>query len=95
MKHLLKYQEWQTPYGWETGDTSDLVNGSNTWWYPTRMLGIAPADYVLLLKDTFHADKIRYFPDKNLLIFHWKNYSDCHKFTFFINQEARKRRFMI
>lgn len=95
MSHLLKYKEWQTPYGWETGDTSDLAHGSNTWWYPARMLGIPPADYVLLLKDIFHADKIRYFRDTNLLIFHWKDYSDCMKFTRFINQEAVKRKFMI
>ena len=51
MSHLLKYKEWQTPYGWEAGDTSDLAHDSNTWWYPARMLGIPPADYVLLLKE--------------------------------------------
>ena len=94
MSHLLKYKEWQTPYGWETGDTSDLAHGSNTWWYPARMLNITPADYVLLLKDTYNA-KVRYFPDENLLIFHWKSYSDCMRFTKFINQEAIKRKFMI
>lgn len=95
MSHLLKYKEWQTPYGWEAGDTSDLVHDSNTWWYPARMLGIPPADYVLLLKNEFNVSKMTYFKDKNLLVFHWKNYNDCCRFVKFINQEAIKRRFFI
>ena len=47
------------------------------------------------LKPKYIHDKIRYFPEKNLLIFHWKEYSNCAKFTRFINQEAVKRKFMI
>ena len=95
MAHLLKYKEWETPYGWHTGDTTDLANGSNFWWYPARMLEISPVDYVLLLINEFHVDSIRYFKESNVLTFYWKKYSDCNKFTKFINQEAIKRKFMI
>ena len=73
MSHLLKYKEWEAPYGWHAGDTSDLAHGSNTWWYPARMLDISPADYVVLLIKEFKVSKIRYFKDKNVLIFYWKN----------------------
>ena len=53
MAHLLKYKEWETPYGWHTGDTTDLANGSNFWWYPARMLEISPSDYVTHIKFCF------------------------------------------
>ena len=95
MSHLLKYTDWESNGKWYSGDVSDLGNGSNYWWIPARMLGIELTDFVLLLKDIFHIDKIHYNKDKNVLCYSWKNYVDCHKYTLFINREARNRKFMI
>lgn len=95
MSHLLKYTEWEQNGKWYSGDISDLAHGSNFWWLPARMLEMELTDYVLLLKDKFHAQNFRYLSEPNLLLFDWKNYSDCHKFTLYINNEARKRKFFI
>ena len=95
MNHLLKYSEWESAQGWNSGDISDLAHGSNYWWLPARMLDISLTDYVLLLKNKFNAKNFKYFKDKNLLLWQWESYKDCHSFTLYINSEARKRKFFI
>ena len=49
--HLMKYTEWESPSGWHSGDVSDLAHMSNAWWYPARLLGLSPADYILFLNE--------------------------------------------
>lgn len=97
MSHLLKYTEWQSGTGdWYTGDVSKLSEDSNAWWHVPRMLNISLTDYILLLKDKFHAVDFKFFPENNcLLLWRWKNYNDCHNFTLFVNREAKKRKFFI
>lgn len=97
MSHLLKYTEWQSANGqWHTGDTTRLAKGSNYWWHIPRMLNISLTDYILLLKDKFHATNFKFFPDNEcLLLWDWQNYNDCHNFTLFVNREARNRKFFI
>ena len=95
MAHILKYTEWESISGWHTGDVSSLAKNSNAWWLPARMLQITPADFILLLKDKFHAYDFSYYKNSNLLLWHWKTYDDCHKFTLYINKEAKKRQFFI
>ena len=91
MSHLMKYTEWESATGWHCGDVSDLAHGSNFWWHPARMLNIELTDYILMLKDKFHAVNFSY--ENNVLLWNWKNYSDCHNFVLFINREAKKRSF--
>lgn len=92
---LLKYTEWESASGWHCGDVSDLAHGSNSWWYPARAMRISIEDYILLLKDKFHAKNFVYFKDKNLLLWQWENYIDCHKFCLVVNAAARQNKFMI
>lgn len=94
MSHLLKFTEWESNGKWHCNDVSDLGHGSGYWWHPARMLNISLTDYVLLLKDKFHAVNFK-FPNQNILLWEWQSYSDCHKFTLFINTEARKRKYFI
>ena len=90
MKHILKLTEWQSPTGqWHTWDVYAK------WWYIPRMLNIPPCDFILLLKNKFKAINIRYHKENNYLAWDWENYSDCHKFTLWVNNEARKRSFFI
>lgn len=95
MSHLLKLTEWESPTGWHCGDTSDLANGSGYWWHIPRMLGIELSDYIFLLKDNFHATNFSYNKEKNVLLWHWKNYADCHKFVLYVNKKSRERSFFI
>ena len=95
MKHILKYTEWESSSGWHSGDISDLANNSNYWGLPAQMLGISLCNYILLLVNKFNAINLEYFEDKNLLFWQWKNYIDCHKFTQWINQQAKKNKFYI
>lgn len=95
MSHLLKFTEWESSSGWHCNDTSDLTNGSGYWWNVPRMLNIELTDYIILLKDKFNAVNFTYNIEKNVLLWKWENYSDCHKFTLFVNNEARKRKFFI
>lgn len=95
MSHLLKLTEWQGSSGkWYAADVSDLAHGSGCWWHVPRMLNIELTDYVLLLKDKYHATNIKYDIESNMLFWDW-TYQDCHKFLLFINREAIKRKFFI
>ena len=96
MSHLLKFTEWQDILGdWYCNDVSDLGHGSGYWWNVPRMLNMELTDYVLLLKDKFHAKNLKYYKDVNLLVWNWDNYKDCHDFTLFVNRESRKRKFFV
>lgn len=95
MSHLLKFTEWQSGDKWHTGDTSDLAHGSNYWWNVPRMLGIELSDYILLLKNKFNATNFHYNPKYNVLLWDWNSYSDCHRFTLYVNKEAKNRQFFV
>ena len=94
MSHLLKLSEWEQNEKWHCNDVSDLGHGSGFWWHIPRMLGISLTDYVLLLKDKFHAVNFK-FPNQNILLWDWQSYTDCHNFVRFINNEAKKRKYFI
>lgn len=82
----MKFSEWQGGAGeWRAADTTTWT----PWWYPARILGIEITDYILLLKNKYNARNFRYFPEKNLLIWDWKNYTDCHSFVLYINRMSK------
>lgn len=94
MAHLYKTSEWQSPSGaWYVADTSDLAHDSAAWWIPARFLKISLEEYILLLKDTYNATIDKFYPESNegksLLLFHWDNYSDAHKYLLWVNRMAR------
>ena len=96
MSHILKYTEWQSPTGnWYANDVSDLAHGSGSWWHVPRMLQISLTDYILLLKNKYNATDFSYIKERNVLLWHWNNYNDCHKFILYINKEAKNRKFFI
>ena len=94
MSHLLKFTVWEQNGKWHCNDVSDLGHGSGYWWHSARMLGISLTDYVLLLKDEFHAVNFS-FPNQKILLWDWQSYTDCSRFANFINKEARKRKYFI
>ena len=93
---LLKYVEWQDASGsWLCNDTSDLCSIRAKWWAPARMLNSSPAEFVQLLIEQFHPDRIKYFQDTDVLVYSWKNINDMRKYKNWLNAQARKHNFII
>jgi hypothetical protein len=96
MSHVYRVSEWQSPTGsWHCGDVENLAGGSNNWWLPCRLLGMAPADFVLMLKETFNASHISYNLEKNVLLYSWDKQEDERKYKNWINSMSRKANFII
>lgn len=96
MAHLYEVSEWQSHTGrWHCNDVKDLAGISGKWWVPARMLGISLVDFILLLKDEFKADIESYYEPNDVLLFSWKNQSDCHRYVLWINSMARKGNYII
>lgn len=92
--HILKLSEWQSGTGkWHCGDVEDLAHDSGRWWYPCRLLGISPVEYILLLKDKYHASNFSFRND--MLLFSWEKQQDMRKFKNDINKLAREKKFMV
>ena len=92
---MYKASEWESAGYWYVSDVSNLANNSGAWWIPVRILGLSLTDYILLLKDDFHATQFKFFDygeDKNnsLLLFKFNNYTDSHKYLLYINRKARE-----
>ena len=92
--HLYKASEWESASGhWYVADTSDLVNDSAAWWIPARLLNLTLKDYIDLLVNTYNATIDGFYPESNkgksLLVFHWEQYNDAHKYLLWINRMAR------
>lgn len=100
MAHMYKASEWtDASRKWHVADTSDLANDSAAWWIPARILGLSLVDFVLLLKNEYNANIIRWYPDSNngksLLLFNWNNYNDAHRYLLYINRIARNKNWTI
>lgn len=96
MSHILKMSVWKSSSDrWFCADVEDLGHDSALWWYPARLLGISLTDYVLLLKDKYHATNFHY--NKNILVFSWTEENKIYatKFKNDINALARKKNFRV
>lgn len=93
MSRVYKASEWIVGNNWYVADTSDLANDSAAWWIPARFLDITLEDYILKLHNEYNAIIDKFYPESNngksLLIFHWDNYNDAHKYLLWINRMAR------
>lgn len=96
MKHIMKFSEWQDANGkWHTGDCTDLGHNSNVWYNVPRMLGMDLCDFILLLKNEYKASDFSFYEKSGFLTWRWNNYNDCHRYTLFVNREAKKRNFYV
>lgn len=92
---IYKMTEWQSPTGmWHCADVSNLSGNSSSWWIPSRVLGISPADFVLLLINEFNA-KVSYSKEHEFLHYYWEKQSDMRKFKNYVNTAARRSNFLI
>ena len=96
MPTLLRYEPWDDGFGnYHVNDCTDLSSIRGLWWVPARMLGISPAEYVELLITRFKVDKIKYIQEADVLIYSWNSLQRARDFKNWLNQEARKRNFVI
>lgn len=90
----MKLTSFQSASGhWFAGDYTDLANNSNHWMVLVRKLNIAPADFVDLLLNEYHAtieswsysekEEDRFFN----LIYYFKESRDCEKFKRDMNKK--------
>lgn len=95
MAHLYRMSEWEGCSGhWFVNDLEELSSVSSKWWTPVRMLGMTPNEYVLMLKNKFHANYISYTKESNVLIFSFKTQAEARVFKNYMNKEARKRNYI-
>lgn len=92
---LLRYEEWGESGRWYCNDTSDMCSVRALWWAPARMLGISPAEYVKLLIDQFHPDRIAYCEKADVLVYSWRKQADMRAFKNWLNAQARKHNYII
>ena len=95
MTHIYKVEEWECNGRWYVGDLSNLPAGSNLWWYAPAAANLSPIDYVKLLIEKFGVKYIHFNSEANVLIFAFDSLVDCRKYKTFINQLARKNKFLI
>lgn len=94
MAHIYKMEEWENAGRWYCGDVSALAANSNLWWYVPCLLNLSPVEYVLLLKDKFHATGFKYNSSSDVLIFYFLSLEDCRKFKNYVNKQARDKNFV-
>lgn len=99
MARIYKASEWNIGKNWYVADVSDLANDSAAWWIPARFLNLSLEDYIIKLKDEYNAIIDKFSPESNngksLLIFHWNNYNDAHKYLLWVNRMARNHNWTI
>ena len=87
----IKLTEWQeADKSWHAADISAVGQGSSCWWLVPRALKMPLEDYVQLLVTKYKPDKIKYFPDADVLTYSWKSQAAMRKFKNEINAMLRK-----
>ena len=96
MAQILKVDEWKSPAGiWRVADV-------HTWTNWRALAGVFDVDYdglIELLTSKYKAtiDSFITYDDKrdSLLIFHFNEYANAHKFKLDVNRIARKKNYLI
>lgn len=92
---LYQMKAWNSISGWHCGCVDKLGQNSNAWWYPARILGISPAEFISLLLEEYKPDRISYNLDKNVLLYSFKSEIAMKKYMNFINKKAREVNFQV
>jgi hypothetical protein len=93
---LYKCTEWQGATGkWNCNCVDNLAGGSGTWYYPARILGVSPAEFISLLIKDFKPDDTYFNPETCYFSWSWKKQEDMRKYKNWINRKAREVNFQI
>ena len=92
---LYKLTEFENISGWHVLCNEGIGTVANSWYFPARVLGISPAEFIEWLIENYKPDDIHWNKEKCLFFYGWKNQDQMRKFKNFINAEARKKNFQI
>lgn len=97
MATVLKYEELGSNGWWSCYYSKRVTSVWNMWYAPARALGLEPADYVQMVIDKFHPDKIIYSdkPEHLLVLFRWRKQSDMRVFKNWINKQFRNKKIYV
>lgn len=80
---------------WYVNCVDDLAGIAGKWWVPCRILELAPADFIMLLINDYHASGFSYNREHDFLNYSWENYNDANNFKLMLNRVARQKHIMI
>lgn len=91
---VYKLSEWQSPSGiWHVAHIDNMR--FNRWWILPQALGISYEDYILMLKEQYHASHFSFciFEDarNSYLGFGFDVYKDAHQYLLDMNKILRKK----
>jgi hypothetical protein len=73
---------------WKNGNRWYVHDVGTPWYYPIRILGITPIDFVKLLEDKYNAE-VKW--NRTFLLFGFEEEKDAAAFQEMINKEAKKK----
>lgn len=88
--HLYQMTTWESLKRWHVNDVKNLSGASAKWYTPMRILNLSIEEYILLLKDTFHAKGISYYAPTDYLSFYFTKERDAKSFCSYVNKAAKK-----
>jgi len=92
MSQVLKVDEWQGAINWYIADVKTWTG----WRAMAKVLGTESLeDFISLLEKKYKADRIRYFEDKDFLMFDFKDYKNAHQLKLDVNRIARRQNFQV
>lgn len=97
MSKLYVASEFQSVGGSYHIQCDDLVGTGRNWIEPARILGIAPTEFITLLRNEYNAEIEPYRKDGKLkwIGYSWEHLADARKFKNFLNAKARTKKYMI
>ena len=87
--HQYKMTCWESNGSWHCNDVKNLRGKSAKWYTPMRILNLAVEEYVHLLVDKFHAEKLIYRPDAEYFGFQFSSEKDAKAFCSYVNKVAK------
>ena len=92
---LYVAKEWESESGWHCACTDDLAHNSAAWYMPARVLGISPAEFLILLLNEYKPDDFYFNSEKCFCCWTWKSQAAERKYKNMLNSVARKKNFQI
>ena len=93
---VWKASEWESPVsGWHCNCVDNLVGSSAAWWHPARILGISPAQFLMILIERYKPDYFSYSEETGFCCWSWKSQVQMRAYKNWINAEARKVNYQI
>lgn len=96
MSHLYRTSEWEQNGHFYVNDIAELgTSCAGKWYVPARMLGMKLEDYILMLKNEFNAQRMKYFAENDVFVFSFDTLKEARAYKNWINKQARDKNFII